>query len=192
MCAHAYSFVCFWLIELCDFMTPVYIVNGVERILVIPIQDFRELQLSPVCSSRTPALWTNFCLPYCSCWWICHWGTVNLLSKLQASVWPVSSSFSSSRSKDWVHSRYTNQNSLEERNNDLGILILILSIHIVCEELLLRTVCRVIWYSHGIKSLTNFSISARCAVQSYDSVHGSLRCENWCELSLCDLEQKLL
>jgi hypothetical protein len=96
-----------------------------------------------------------------------------LLSKLQASVWPVSSSFSSSSSKDWVHSRYTNQNSLEERNNDLGILILILSIHIVCEELLWRTVCRVIWYSHGIKSLTNFSISAGCAVQSYDSVHGS-------------------
>jgi hypothetical protein len=98
---------------------------------------------------------------------------VNLLSKLQASLWPVSSSFGSSSSKDWVHSRYTNQNSLEERNNDLGILILILSIHIVCEELLLRTVCRVIWYSHGIKSLTNFSISARCAVQSYDSVRGS-------------------
>ncbi len=173
MCAHAYSSVCFWLTELCDFITPVYIINGAKRILVIPIQDFRQLQLSPVCSSRTPALWTNFCLPYCSCWWICHWGPVNLLSKLQASLWPVSSSFGSSSSKDWVHSRYTNQNSLEERNNDLGILILILSIHIVCEELLLRTVCRVIWYSHGIKSLTNFSISARCAVQSYDSVRGS-------------------
>lgn len=92
MCAHAYSFVCFWLTELCDFITPVYIINGAERILVIPIQDFRQLQLSPVCSFRTPALWTNFCLPYCSCWWICHWGTVNLISKLQASVWPVSSS----------------------------------------------------------------------------------------------------
>lgn len=101
-------FCLFRLTELCDFMTPVYIVNGVERILVIPIQDFRELQLSPVCSSRTPALWTNCCLPYCSCWWICHWGTVNLLSKLQASVWPVSSSFGSSSSKDWVQSRYTN------------------------------------------------------------------------------------
>lgn len=148
MCAHAYSFVCFWPTELYAFITPVYIINGAERILVIPIQDFRQLQLSPVCSSRTPALWTNFCLPYCSCWWICHWGTVNLLPKLQASVWLVSSYFSSSSSsKDWVHSRYTNQNILEERNNDLGIVILILSIHIVCEELLLRTVCRVIWCS---------------------------------------------